>query len=190
MVAVAYDSTSVFGPLQLAVERRGLPGDREVTLLPDRAIMRSGITVTYHPLCSTPSSALYFRGRGSGWSLLPGQARTADGGLRARVVRMLGDIAVMDDDTPPSVSRLTIAPAGSRMPRITFRFRDDLSGVEYDELMMYIDGNAVIPEIDGEHHRTVCQITDPLARGPHRLTIHLKDRMGNTQLCERRFVVR
>jgi hypothetical protein len=190
MATVDFDSTSVFGPMLLSVERNGSSEDAGVTLMPDGAILRTGITLTLHPPRLTPSSALYFRGRGSGWSLLPGQERTANGDLRARVTRMLGDVTVKDDDTPPSISRLTIAPAGSRKPRIAFRFGDNLSGVEYDELKMYIDGSAVIPEIDGEYHRTVCQVTDPLERGPHQLTIQLKDRMGNTQRLERRFIVR
>ena len=75
-------------------------------------------------------------------------------------------------------------------PRISFRFRDNLSGVEYKEVKVYIDGIMVIPEIDGEHRRAFAQPSSPLAKGSHRLTILVSDHMGNRADVERSFHVR
>jgi hypothetical protein len=78
----------------------------------------------------------------------------------------------------------------SPKPSISFRFRDNLSGVEYKEVKVYIDGIVVIPEIDGEHRRATAQPPSPLAKGSHRLTIHVSDRMGNRAEVERSIHVR
>ena len=45
---------------------------------------------------------------------------------------------------------------------------------------MYIDGEFVVPEIDGEHHRASYIAQEPLAKGTHLLTIRMKDKMGNS----------
>jgi hypothetical protein len=97
---------------------------------------------------------------------------------------------IKTDDVPPNISRLSIRQASSRRPVISFRYGDNLSGVEYQELKMYIDGVAVIPEVDGEHHKAIYTAARPLERGSHQLTIRIMDRMGNSNVLERTFSVR
>jgi hypothetical protein len=101
----------------------------------------------------------------------------------------LGDVALIDDAVPPSIFALSVGGGGPK-PSISFRFRDNLSGVEYNEVMVYIDGIMVIPEIDGEHRRATAQPLSPLARGSHRLTIRVSDHMGNKAEVERQIHVR
>jgi hypothetical protein len=55
---------------------------------------------------------------------------------------------------------------------------------------MYIDGVVHIPDVDGEHRRAFYRPPVPLSRGPHLLTILLKDNLGNPTTGERRFTVR
>jgi len=136
---------------------------------------------------SAGSERIYFS-RGSSWRLLGGQGIEADGARSARLTRFLGDVALIPDTEPPSVSMLQIR--NPRQPRITFRYGDDRSGVDSHALKTYIDGEFVIPEIDGEHRRVVIHSTGPLSRGSHRLTIHLTDQLGNARVTERSFSVR
>ncbi len=108
--------------------------------------------------------------------------------FRGKITKTLGDLFLDVDDSPPSVSSLRVS-APSRRPLATFRISDGGSGIEYDDLKMYIDGNVAIPEIDGEHHRVQYQASDSLERGSHLLTIRLKDQAGNSGSVERRFFV-
>jgi hypothetical protein len=94
------------------------------------------------------------------------------------------------DDAPPAVSRIRIRSTATPGQLFSFHFKDNLSGVDYDELKTYIDGRIVIPEIDGEHRKASYQPKIPLQRGSHQLTIHLTDNQGNTTAVERRFVLR
>jgi hypothetical protein len=84
---------------------------------------------------------------------------------------------------------ISIARASTRRPFISFRAGDDLSGVDYNEVKVYIDKVLAIPELDGENRRAFYQVTDPLSYGPHQLTIRLKDKLGNFTEVERRFTV-
>ena len=110
--------------------------------------------------------------------------------MNGTISQTLGDLAIRSDDTPPNISRLSITRLSSRRPNISFRYGDNFSGVEYHELKTYIDSVAVIPEVDGEHHRATYVAPHPLERGSHRLTIRIQDKMGNTNVTERQFKVR
>jgi hypothetical protein len=133
------------------------------------------------------STGLFIRRRG-GWSLVgrPGE----DGALHGKIHRELGEVTALDDDTPPSVSRLSVTTARRGVPVVAFRYSDDLSGVDYDELKLYLDGTAVIPEVDGEHRRVRYQADLALAYGTHLVSIRLKDRLGNLRTHDHRFVLR
>ena len=185
-IIVRYDTSSVFKPLPFWIE----PGEGEegptYILQPEGVVLRSGLTVTLRADDVQKHRALYFRTR-QRWHLIGGWQNQLNTG---RLTRATGEVALLVDDTPPVIRRLSITKTSPRKPRITFRYSDDRSGVEYNELKMYIDNVSVIPEIDGEHRKVVYQAPDPLDRGSHQLTIRLMDRMGNLTKAERRFVLR
>ena len=131
---------------------------------------------------------LFFRRTGS-WQFIGSGPGGGDASCTGRITGRPGSVTLLADSTPPSFSRLSVAPHAHPGPEIVGRFGDDLSGVEYDSLKMYIDGNMVIPEIDGRRHRAVYLAAAPLGRGPHQLTMHLTDRIGNSSTTERRFVL-
>src|ERR1051325_11110299 len=117
--------------------------------------------------------------------------RPTDGGASysTTLTRTLGELAVLADDEPPTFGRLRVsAPRGK--PSVRFRYRDNLSGVDTDEIKVYIDDGLVIPEIDGEHHDAWYQALDRLERGKHALKITMKDRMQNQTQITRTFTVR
>jgi hypothetical protein len=182
---LSYDSASVFKPLLLRIEKETVEDDVTYHLLPNGVVLDKGFTVRVRTEERKNGRALFYD-EGNQLNVI-GTYEDSDT-LTGRVMRILGSVAVLTDVTPPSISRLSISQ-GSR-PTISFRYGDDLSGVEYNEFKMYIDGAVVIPEIDGEHRRAIYRVSDPLARGSHHLTIRIKDKMGNTGEVEHGFIVR
>lgn len=183
---VTYDSLSVLSPVLMSVEKSDGPDGTVYTLGPELTLLRRGFRVAVRDTTRQSHRALFSR-EGSRWRILGDLAADPFSG---KLTRTLGDLAVMSDSIPPVVSRLSIGGLAHRKPVIGFRFSDNLAGVEYEQLKVYIDNHVVIPEIDGERHRASYQAPDPLERGPHTLTIHLMDRMGNLTTVERRFVLR
>jgi hypothetical protein len=170
----------------MSVEKSDGPDGTVYTLGPELTLLRRGFRVAVRDTTRQSHRALFSR-EGSRWRILGDLAADPFSG---KLTRTLGDLAVMSDSIPPVVSRLSIGGLAHRKPVIGFRFSDNLAGVEYEQLKVYIDNHVVIPEIDGERHRASYQAPDPLERGPHTLTIHLMDRMGNLTTVERRFVLR
>jgi len=189
---ITYDSTSVFKTVFMQIEKDIEPEDHEIfySLSPGDVVLRGDLGIAVAAKGLTANDGLFFSGL-SGWELLdkfsPKDSTTI---LRGTISRTLGEIAIRNDDTPPAISHLSITRLSSRRPSIAFRYGDNFSGVEYQELKTYIDGVAVIPEVDGEHHKATYDAPHPLERGSHRLTIRIQDKMGNSNVTERQFTVR
>jgi hypothetical protein len=184
---VRYDSASVFKTVFLQVQKHQ-DDEARYTLLPDNTILRGELRVTVSNHQPHAGQGLFFAGL-SGWELIDQSSDQNKRTFTGVITRTLGDVVVKTDDTPPNISRLSISRASSKRPTIMFRYGDNLSGVEYQELKTYIDGVPVIAEVDGEHHKATYTSARPLARGSHRLTIRIKDKMGNSNVVERRFLI-
>ncbi len=175
---------AVFKPVFMEVETIERGNGTVYALSPRHTVLDKGIRVT--ATSAGEKSGLFFARRGSGMRLLSAEER--EGRFSASIVRTFGEVGVLTDTRPPEISRLTLPR--TRNGSLSFRVTDNLSGVEYKELKLYIDDTPVIPEIDGEHRRVVYQLEEPLKRGTHSLTILLKDRMGNSSVVRRTFSVR
>ncbi|MCK5573694.1 MAG: hypothetical protein KAJ12_13075 [Bacteroidetes bacterium] len=134
-------------------------------------------------------AGLYFR-TGRTWHLRSAERDQNSGKITASLRHKLGEVTVRQDTVPPWVGRLRVWGLSRRTPKFSFRYGDDLAGIDYEGVKAYIDSNLIVPEIDGEHHRAFYQFTDPLERGSHLLTVHVPDNVGNTTTVGRRFVVR
>ena len=185
---IRYDSLSVYDTLYLQAAFSDGEGTRIYELVPKRAILRNGLVVTVRQEPGEERRGLFTRAGGR-WTLIGKPGNTGEGAISGRLTRWLDDLAVLTDSTPPSISNVRFVAGGKRRPRAVFRIWDELSGVDYNEVKTYIDEKFVVPDIDGEHRRATVQANDPLTRGSHRLTIRLKDHLGNTSVVERRFVV-
>jgi len=183
ILTVEYDSLSVFAPLFLRVEAE--EGDSSYSIEPQTVVLREGIGITMRVPSSSPNTGLFSRRTGS-WSLIGRQSEP--GILTGRIRRAVGDLAALDDLTPPTITGISVGNTPEGSPDISFRYHDNLAGVDYDELKMYIDAKAVIPEVDGEHRRVTYH--SGLAPGAHQVSIRLKDRLGNLSTEDRRFVIR
>ncbi len=188
-VRVEYGVKAVHSPLYVKYWKEVSGGHILYRFEPGRAVLNKGFTVAVRRTPGDSKEALFTR-TSSDWSLL--RAVQPDTGLwiTGRVRHFLGDIAARRDEEPPSIKRLNIDPRPNRRPLISFRFQDNLAGIEYQQAKLYIDSVMMIPEIDGEHKRVFCMPDSSLERGAHRLSIRLEDKMGNVALFGRTFNVR
>ena len=188
-LSIDFDSASVFSPLFLHVDTLESGDESGYALTPALFILHRGLTVTVRADSLLPHAGLYFRGR-TGLRYLGRPVDLGPGVLSGRVLQTLGTLSIRTDDRPPDVSRLFISSGRHRPLTIRFRITDDLSGVEYESVKLYIDNTPVIPSIDGEHRRVQYQSSAPLERGSHRFLMRCSDRAGNVRTVERQFTVR
>lgn len=187
---IRYGPRSTFKNLLLELKRISTDEGSGYSLQPDHALLRDGLLVSLRKEpAGRKQQRIYFRGRGD-WKLVSGQRDTSEAYVTALIDRTPGDIAILTDTDPPFVTDVRLPPGSRRKPVISFRFGDDLAGVDYESLKTYIDEVFVVPEIDGENHRAVCRFPDPLLRGSHLLRIRISDVLGNSATVERRFEVR
>ncbi|MBP1655597.1 MAG: family metallopeptidase [Bacteroidetes bacterium] len=185
---VLYKRGAVFHPIDLnatPIQEKGVTG---FSFEPAGMPLDGGLTFIL-PKPSQMRNAGVFTRDGSEWEFHSRARADSSGRVTVRLRRFLQDISFQEDSQPPEMYRLRIEGSG-RKPRISFRFRDNLSGVEYDDVKVYIDKTMIIPEIDGEHRRAIAQPETALKKGSHQLTVHLADRMGNSAHFERSFHVR
>jgi murein DD-endopeptidase MepM/ murein hydrolase activator NlpD len=187
---LSYNPESTYNTVFLSMEKRDDNGRPVYALFPRHTVLRGGLDVTVRSdAAGEEKTGLYFR-TGRSWNLrrsaVDQKEKTFSTSLRSR----LGEVTVRRDTVPPWLGNLSIRKLSRRMPRFSFRFGDDLSGIDYNGVMAYIDSNLVVPEIDGEHRRAFYQFTHPLEPGSHQLRVHVRDNVGNTTTVARRFLVR
>jgi hypothetical protein len=184
----SYDQSAVFSPVDISIADLDEPDTRGVSIEPHGIPLDEGFVFKLRSPAGSQYTGAYTRS-GNDWTFLSHAKSDSAGMVSVRLRRFLGDIALIDDAIPPSIYGVSVSGSNPK-PRISFRFRDNLSGVECKEVKVYIDGIMVIPEIDGEHRRAIAQPSSPLAKGSHRLTILVSDHMGNRADVERSFHVR
>ncbi len=186
----SYDSAAVYKPLYMQVSSEMYRHSKVFILEPEDQIINRGIRVSvpFEGDAGTDHLGLYFRSNG-GWVFITSKPDSGPPSFSTTLRTTLGELIVMQDDAPPRLGRVRLS---TRKGKVSFavRYTDNLSGVDTDELKLYIDDTLVIPEIDGEHHRVWFASDEPLARGKHSLKIGVKDRMKNEAVVSRSFSVR
>ncbi len=187
---VTFDSGAVYTPLHMQVGSDQFRGSTVYILEPQDQLLNRGIHVTVPapPGLDLEHRGLFFRSN-SAWVL---QASAPDSGAASfstTLTRTLGELTILKDDEPPSIGRLRVGTS-RRFISVSFRYRDNLSGVDPDEIKMYIDDNLVIPEIDGEHRLVTFKSSDPYEKGRHSIRISVRDRMSNEYTVSRTATVR
>ncbi len=187
--SVSYDSGAVFRPLHFTVKKELESGKTVYLFEPRDVLLNRGIRVSL-PLDSgvKGTTGIYYRSN-QGWILLNAKESSLKGKISGVLNTMLGEVAVMTDDTPPSAGLLRVRVPGGK-PSFSFRYHDNLSGVDLERSVVTINDEVVIPEIDGEHRRVKYSGTDRLKKGRYLLKIVLRDRVGNESATQRWFTVR
>lgn len=185
---INYDSSSVYSPLIFQVDQTTKGRSPLYSFKPVDVPIRDGIRVSMKAEPDGGKLGLYCRSNG-GWLFQSGEIDRGTGLISGKMSRTLGDVTLMKDEAPPSLGRLRIsAPRGE--VSLSFRYYDNLSGVDTDEIKLYIDDEQVIPEIDGEHHKVFYSGGTRLQSGKHRLRIAVQDKMKNYTELLRSFTVR
>ena len=184
---VWYDSAAVFTPLTVHVDKGYERGKPIYRLNPQDVLLNGGFRVFIRASGIGEKSAVYVR-ENRHWELKPTTFDSSTGYFSAYLTRTLGDVTILEDNVPPSVGSLRIGVKRKR-PSITFRISDGRSGIDANEIKMYIDGEFAIPEVDGERRRVSYETDGPLQRGRHTLTIMMKDMMNNETTLTRTFFV-
>jgi hypothetical protein len=187
-LTVRFEPGSTFGPLAMTVDPSIHNGQTVYSFGPEDAVLKNGLAVTVRPRVAATRLALYVGARDR-WTKIRTEAMP-DGTLRGRMRRTLGDLTVLSDTTAPAIGRVRVQQRPGRKLLVSFGFDDNLSGVDYDTMKLYLDGRFRVPEIDGEHHRAVFLSAEPLSVGPHRVTISFSDELGNTTSVERTITIR
>jgi hypothetical protein len=183
-----FEAGSLFGPAFLRLEMDDEEGVPVYRIQPTHTVLRSSVRAGIRAPGAGERSGMFVRRR-RGWSLFGRGPADSAGYIWGTLTRALGDVAVLPDASPPLLHSVTVDRRNDRRPVISFRWNDDRAGVDYQSLKLYIDSVLCIPEVDGEHRRAVYRPPAPLPRGPHLLTILLKDNLGNPTTVDRRFVV-
>jgi hypothetical protein len=188
-IIISYDSSSVYKPEYFNLKKETDGAITTYTTEPKNILLDHGITVSI-PVGGVDNGSrigLYHRSSG-GWNFQTSDRTGGGKYMSARLIRMLGEFAVMSDESAPTIGRLRVGSSGGKLST-TFRYHDNLSGVDPDEIKMFIDDEIIIPEIDGEHRRVSYRSSERLTRGEHYLKITIADRMRNKYELSRRFVV-
>ena len=187
--SVAYDSGAVFRPLHFTVTKETADGRTVYAFEPRDVLLNRGIRIS---LPVDPDErgkpGIYFKGT-QGWVLLSAVLGTIPGTISGTIATTLGEVAVMSDGTPPTIGLLRVRASGG-IPSISYRYHDNLSGVDFERCIVTIDDAVIVPEIDGEHRRVKYSGRERLKKGKHLVKILLRDRVGNESTAERWLTVR
>ena len=178
-IFVSSDSGAVYKPLFLEIDNKSTPTTTKYDLYPTDAILNKGLNFSVPVLESQTNGkyGLYFR-NGRGWVFQTSTLDPAKKFFNTTLNRTLGELTVLKDDQPPSVARLRIAQSKGVIVG-SFSYSDNLSGINFDEMKVFVDDKLVIPEIDDEHHRAWFEDDERLSAGKHSVMITVKDRMNN-----------
>ena len=98
-------------------------------------------------------------------------------------VRNFGVFALLADTVPPRIASITPANGTvltQRQPRVAASVWDTSSGIWREEdMVMRIDGKALIVEYDPEEKRIFAKPRKPLTPGAHKLEVIVRDICGN-----------
>ncbi len=187
--SVSYDSGAVFRPLHFTVKKERESGRTIYTLEPHDVLLNGGIRVSLPVVADgNGTPGIYYRAN-RGWVLLNATPGSFPGKISGMLTTMLGEVAVLTDDTAPTVGLLRVRAPGGK-PSFSFRYHDDLSGVDLEKSVVTIDDAVIIPEIDGEHRRVKYTGTQRLKKGRHLLKVVMRDLVGNESSVQRWFTVR
>ncbi len=170
---------SIYAPLVCWIEKT-LEG---YAIHHSETVLAKAVTVRYASLPARESDRLgLFFSEDKGYELLQG---SNEAGVYAGTVgRCLGAFALLPDKTPPEISNIRTSYARGSL-RISFRLRDNRSGINAQQLQVLLNGEFLPVEYDPELRSVTYEGAHPLRRGSHTVSIEAADRMGNMTSIQR-----
>ncbi|MCY3869206.1 MAG: M23 family metallopeptidase [Gemmatimonadetes bacterium] len=189
LVRVRFEKEGVYETLYGRIESDSLIKDKRMVgtafqIMPgDVAFKGAEIAFSYpqdHP--NIDKLGIYkWNGRNS-WTFVDKERDSKIGAITGNV-RNFGVFALLADTVPPRIASITPANGTvltQRQPRVAASVWDTSSGIWREEdMIMRIDGNALIVEYDPEENRIFAKPRKPLTPGAHKLEVIVRDICGN-----------
>lgn len=187
---ISYDSGAVYKPVYLQIQTENEQHSTRYKFFPQDVLLNGGIKITVAPKIEIDKKhlGLYYRSTGS-WIFQTNETNNNYETFSTTLRRAPGEIAIFNDEIAPTFGRLRVIPK-KRGISLSFRYYDNLSGVDTDEIKIYVDDMLVIPEIDGEHHRVWYHSEESIEKGKHILKITMKDKSKNEAEISRIFSIK
>jgi len=176
---VTFERGAVFAPLHPVIEKIT---ESRYDIQPRDVLLRGAIkaTLKYTEKFESGDKLGLYVNSGGGWRFLTADRSRETHTFDLRQAHTLGTFGVLRDDQQPKISRWRTSSSNRKgRPLFSFSVRDNLSGVDDNEINVFLNGERIIPEYDPER-RTVFYIPlDPLPRGRYTVQVEVKDRVGN-----------
>jgi len=176
---VTFEPNAVFAPLHPVIEKLS---ETQYDVQPGDVLLRGSIKATFkYPETFEPDEriGLYVR-NGGGWNFLTTERDRQSHTLTLHEAHTLGTFAVLRDDQQPKISRWRTSSLNAKRRRMfSFSVRDNLSGIDDNEINVFLNGERIIPEYDPEKRTVFYVPLDPLPQGRYTVQAEVKDRAGN-----------
>ncbi|HTP80693.1 MAG TPA: M23 family metallopeptidase [Bacteroidota bacterium] len=179
--SITFPPHGVYETLYCRIEK----SEEGYSVSPDDALLDAGATVEYALPESLKSGRVgLFYANGDGWELLDWTVDGAKPTLRGSVGNLLGEFALLRDESPPALTTLHASYRRGRL-HVSFNVLDDLAGTAADSLRIHLDDRLLIGEYDPYHHHVEFDDTVSVAAGHHVVAVESQDRFGNRSSTHR-----
>lgn len=157
---------------------------------PSDVLLNEGAMVECQvPPLEAGQKAGLFHDNGEGWELIDWMEAGQKTVLSGHIDKLLGEFALLQDNTPPTISGIRITPTKKKL-RVSFRLWDNLAGTNPDSIHILVDHQLLIGEYDPYNRIVTCDEERELPPGSHELSIEAQDRLGNKSFALRTFHTR
>lgn len=182
-IIVSYNEESVYKDFLLTVDSSIIDNIVIYEFNPKDVPLKNGIDIKIRN--NSRSENIYFKKNGKWVFQRPAQCNDS-GYIKATFNRTLTDVTLLKDTIPPIIQ----VQKKIKLPKysvISFRFKDNLSGVDYNKIKMYINKEVVIPEIDEEKRKITYSFENEVSKKIQVMELEIPDRAGNIQKLTRKF---
>lgn len=176
-IKIAYSKNVAYNDFILTIDSLNMNGQVIYVFNPKDILLKDGIDIEIR--YNSKYEHIYFKRNGK-WVFQKQDINKNDGYIKTRFKRTLMDVTLFADTTPPSIQLLS-AKRFATGQKILFKFKDNLSGVDYDKIKMYINKEIVIPEIDEEKKTITYNLDKSSYKKPMKIELEIADRAGNLQ---------
>lgn len=174
-----FPSGAVYAPMHLQVKKIDAV---TYAIEPHDQLLCSGYTVTLHYPTDYDGGrniALYMRDRG-GWSFTHAEHDARSHAFILRNEHSLGTFGLFTDTEAPVIRRWRASRYNStNRPLFSFSVRDNFSGIDADEINIFMNGERIISEYDPEKRIVFFNPFETVPPGHYSVSIEVKDRAGN-----------
>jgi hypothetical protein len=174
-----FPAGAVYAPVHLYVKKID---EATYSIEPRDQLLRGSCTVTlrYPALYDERGKlALYMKDRGE-WNFTRAQRDASTHTFVLQQEHSLGEFGIFTDTKTPVIRRWNASHYNTANRSLfSFSVRDNFSGVDADEINIFMNGERVIPEYNPEKHRVSFIPFEPVPRGRYTVSIEVRDRAGN-----------